>query len=136
MIDPPRDPADRLLVALLGWPPLGFALANVIGEATGCGRFAATCGGDVSGTATLAILVGQIAILSLLLVLPRLAVLLVGGTLAIAVAALPVALLLSAAGASQEPGIAGRVLVEVLAVAWIVGVLIAIRRRARAPVPA
>jgi curved DNA-binding protein CbpA len=135
LLDPPRGPADRLIVALLAWPPLGVALATVVGELTGCVRFAATCTGDMPSTATLAIVLGQMAILGLLIAIPRLAALAVGGTLAVAAAAGPVALLLTAAGASRDPSAAGRVLVEALAIAWIVGLGLAIRRRIRAPVP-
>ena len=33
----------RIGLALVGWPPIGVAIATIAGEVTGCGRFAATC---------------------------------------------------------------------------------------------
>ena len=60
---------QRLLVALLAWPPLGFAAGFMIGELTGCDRAAVTCGDAES----LAPWVVQPAIVVLLLLLPRLA---------------------------------------------------------------
>jgi len=134
LLDPPHPPPERALLALLGWPPLGLAVATLVGEATGCGRFAAICTDSAATTATAGILLSQFAILAVLAALPRVASLAVGGTLAMIVVALPAAIILTAAGGSREPGVAGRVLIEVMAVAWVVGVGLAIRRsRAGSP---
>src|SRR5207247_4448676 len=40
--------ARRVVPILLGWPPLGFVLAALLGELTGCGRFSAGCS-DAAG---------------------------------------------------------------------------------------
>jgi hypothetical protein len=130
LLDPPWPPTERGLLALLGWPPIGIGVAMVVGQLTGCGRFAATCGEAVAGSATVAILIGQLAILAVLLAFPRLAAVAVAGTLTIIVTALPATVVLSAAGASREPGVAGQVLLGLMAIAWLVGVGLGFRRRA------
>jgi hypothetical protein len=129
LLDPANRPADRFLVALLAWPPVGLAVATVAGEVSGCGRFAATCSEASSSSVTVAVLAGQVAILAVLVALPRLATLFVAGTLAVLVAALPAAAMLSLAGGSRPSGVAGRLLVEIMTVAWLAGVVLAVRRR-------
>lgn len=131
LLEPGQRSADRAIIALLGWPPIGLAIATLAGEITGCGRFAAACGDTTATSVTIAVLLAQFFILALLVAAPRVAALSVGGTLAIVVAAVPVALLLSAGGASRDPATAGRILVEIMVLAWLVGVALAIRRRRR-----
>jgi hypothetical protein len=118
---------SRIALALVGWPPIGLGLAFVLGELTGCGRFAATC---VDGFA-LSTWLGQLAILVALLVIPGLATVAAVGTVATLAAALPIAVLLSAAGGSRDPGSAGAVLGASLAIAWAAGVGLAVVRRSR-----
>jgi hypothetical protein len=114
-------------LALLGWPPLGFALATFISEASGCGRFAASC----VETFDFGTWVGQLAILGLLLVVPRLASISAIGTVAMLAAAVPGAVLLSATGGAQNREAAVGFLTAVLIGAYVIGVIAAVVRVAR-----
>ena len=116
----------RLGLALLGWPPLGVAAATAIGESTGCGRFAASCS-EVFSPGTWIV---QIAIVLLLLALPRLAMWSAVGTLVALAAAIPTAVVLSAGGGSRQPDASAGVLLAVLGLAYVAGVACAIARRA------
>ena len=90
----PVTPAGRLGLALLGWPPLGVAVATAIGESSGCGRFAASCA-EVFSPGTWIV---QVAIVLLLFALPRIAGWSAVGTLVALAAAIPTAVALSAGG--------------------------------------
>lgn len=121
------DPVRRIGVALVAWPPIGLAAAAAIGEVTGCSLYAATC----SGTDTLLPWLAQAAILGLLLLLPALARLLAGGTVAVLLALVPVTAFLLVVGGAGEPE-AGFALAFLLGVAWILGVagsVVSARRR-------
>ena len=106
-------------MALLAWPPLALVTTVAIGEETGCGRFAASCG-EVSSPGTWIVLA---AIFLLLLALPRVAAWLAHGTLATAVIGIPTAIVLSAGGGSRVPETSAAFLTTVLAIAWVAGVL-------------
>jgi hypothetical protein len=116
----------RLLRAVIAWPPLGIAAAAVIGEATGCAAFEATC----TAPADLYPWFAQAAILLALLALPAIARVLAGGTVAVALLALPVAAALSASGASYDRTYGPAALIAVLAVVWALGVGAVVLRRA------
>jgi curved DNA-binding protein CbpA len=117
----------RAAIALLGWPPLGFAFATFISEASGCGRFAASC----VDTFDVGTWVGQLAIIGLLLALPRLASISAIGTLVMLAAAGPAAIFLSATGGAREREAAAALLTVLLVVAYLAGVVIALARAAR-----
>jgi curved DNA-binding protein CbpA len=121
----PTTPAGRLGLALLGWPPLGVAVATVIGESTGCGRFAASCA-EVFSPGTWIV---QVAIVLLLFALPRLAGWSAVGTLVALAAAIPTAVALSAGGGSRQPEASAGVLLAVLGLAYVAGVAWAIAHR-------
>ena len=123
---PPGFPT-RAAIALLGWPPLGFAFATFVSEASGCGRFAASC----VDTFDVGTWVGQLAIIGLLLALPRLASISAIGTLVMLGAAVPAAVLLSATGGAREREAAATFLTIFLVTAYVVGVVIAVARTAR-----
>jgi curved DNA-binding protein CbpA len=123
---PPGLPS-RAAIALLGWPPLGFAFATLVSEASGCGRFAASC----VDTFDLGTWVGQLAIIGLLLAIPRLASISAIGTLVMLAAAGPAAVLLSATGGAREREAAATLLAVLLVVAYLVGVIFAVARTAR-----
>jgi hypothetical protein len=123
---PPGFPT-RGAIALLGWPPLGFALATFISEASGCGRFAASC----VDTFDFGTWVGQLAIIGLLLAVPRIASISAIGTLAMLAAAGPAAVILSATGGARQREAAAAFLAVVLVAAYLVGVVIAVARAAR-----
>ena len=116
----------RLLRAVVAWPPLGIAAAAIIGEATGCAAFEATC----TAPADLYPWFAQAAILLALLALPAVARILAGGTVAVAVLAFPVAAALSASGASYDRTHGPAALIAVLAVVWALGVGAVLLRRA------
>ena len=110
------------MLALLGWPPLGVATATLIGESTGCGRFAASCG-EVFSPGTWIV---QIAIVLLLLAVPRLAAWSAVGSIVALAAAIPTAVALSAGGGSRQPETSAGVLLAVLGLAYVAGVAWAI----------
>jgi hypothetical protein len=114
----PTTPTGRLGLALLGWPPLGVAVATAIGESTGCGRFSASCA-EVFSPGTWIV---QVAIILLLLALPRLAGWSAVGTLVALAAAVPTAVFLSASGGSNAPEASAGLLAAVLGVAYVGGV--------------
>jgi hypothetical protein len=121
------DPVRRFGIALVAWPPIGLAAAAAIGEVTGCSAYAATC----SGTDTLLPWLAQAGILGPLLLLPPLARLLAGGTVAVLLALVPVTAFLLVVGGAGAPE-AGFALAFLLGVAWILGVagsIVAARRR-------
>jgi hypothetical protein len=117
----------RAAVALLGWPPLGFAFATFVSEASGCGRFAASC----VDTFDVGTWVAQLAIIGLLLALPRLASISAIGTLVMLAAAGPAAIFLSATGGAREREAAAALLTVLLVAAYLIGVVIALARAAR-----
>ena len=114
---PTDDPVRRLGLALVAWPPLGLAAAAAIGEITGCSIYSADCG----GTEPLLPWLAQAGILGLLLLLPPIARLLAGGSVAVLVALVPVTGFLVVVGAAGAPQ-AGFALAVLLAAVWLVGV--------------
>ena len=124
---PGDDPIRRLGLALVAWPPLGLAAAAAIGDVTGCTTYAAACSGSDSLLPWLA----QAGILGLLLLLPPLARLFVGGTIAVLLALVPVTAFLVVVGAGGAPQ-AAFALGTLLAAAWIGGVAYAARGSSRA----
>jgi curved DNA-binding protein CbpA len=122
----------RVVRALIGWLPIALGLGWLIGELTGCGRFAATCDGsaDPIGLAL------QLAVLALLLAVPMLASLTTMAALTVLGASLVAALILSATGSAADGDSRRAALGFVLVVAWVVGFGAAIWRRLRTtPVP-
>ncbi len=123
-------PFRRAILALVAWPPLGIAAAALIGAATGCAAFSATC----TGSATLYPWLAQLAILLALALLPSVARLLAGGSAAVVVFAFPVAAALSASGASYDRVYGPASLMGILAVVWLGGVVVmSIRLRRSRP---
>jgi curved DNA-binding protein CbpA len=114
---PADDPIRRLGLALVAWPPIGLAAAAAIGEITGCAAYSAECGGSDMLLPWLA----QAAILGLLLLLPPLARLFVGGTIAVLLALVPITAFLLVVGAGGAPQ-AALALAALLALAWLGGV--------------
>jgi DnaJ-like protein len=130
-LGPLDGPGGRIALALVGWPPIGVALATIVGEVTGCGRFAASCVAPLGVGTWLA----QLAIIAFLLALPSVAAVAAVGTLAALAAAVPTAVALSATGGSREPVASATVLAVVLGAAWFGGVAIAVVRRRRPRLP-
>ncbi len=122
----------RVVQAIVGWLPLALGIGWLIGEMTGCSRFAASCDGTTS--AVLQPIVA-VALLGLLLLVPRLAALAASGAVAIVVAAVPTALILSATGDAAEVQARATALGVTIVIAWLVGVGVAVVRRLRTMPP-
>ena len=73
----------RIVRAIVGWTPIAIAIGWIIGEMTGCGRFAATC----DGSSEPLVLGLQIVTLAILLVVPALAALATIATMTVSAAA-------------------------------------------------
>jgi hypothetical protein len=111
------DPLRRLGPALIAWPPLGLAAAVAIDEVTGCAAYAASCGPAEPMLPWLA----QAVILGFMLLLPPVTRLLVGGSIGVLLALVPVTAFLVAVGGAGAPQAAG-VMAVLLAAAWVAGV--------------
>jgi hypothetical protein len=117
----------RAARAVIGWLPIAFGVGWVVGELTGCGRFAATC----DGSADPLVLILQLGVFAVLLVVPVLASIATMAALALVSAAIVAALVLSATGSAADGDSRRVALGAVLVVAWVVGVAIAVMRRLR-----
>ena len=126
-----RSPAARLVLALIGGVPIALWLAWLLGELTGCGRFAATCEPQVVTAAWVA---GFVLVVALVL-LPAAAAVLVAGALGALVAAIPATVFITATGGARMPDESGVVLGIALIVGWLGGVILATNRWVRRPAP-
>ncbi len=117
----------RLIQVIVGWLPIVIGADWLVGELTGCGRFAATCDG---GARALTPIMAVVAFAVLLLV-PRLAALAAAGAIAIIVAAVPTTLLLSATGSAATAEARNAALGVVVVIAWVVGLVIGLARQMR-----
>ncbi|HEU0244262.1 MAG TPA: J domain-containing protein [Candidatus Limnocylindrales bacterium] len=106
----------RLVLALVGWPPLGYAVGTLISTLTGCAALSPSCPEPL----TMAPLVVQpLVVAGLFLVPPAAAVAAFAAVLAFAVA-LPVAAVLSV-GSLPESRVGAPVLGVLVAVAYVAG---------------
>jgi hypothetical protein len=121
-IRPPRTLSGRLVAAIFAWPLVGGLLSVAVQESSGCGRFAASCPA-LSAPGTWLLLV---AILVLLIALPRVASWLVTGSIAAFVAGAAAAVALSAGGGTALPDVSAPILGSVVIVAYVAGVIYAI----------
>ena len=121
-----RDPLGRLGLALVAWPPLAIAIATIVGSLTGCAEFSATC----TGAAPMLPWLGQVLLLGVLLLAPPLSRALAMGTLGVLIALVPITAVLVAFGGGFDPR-GGPVLADLLAAAWLVGVVFGIVSRTR-----
>jgi hypothetical protein len=133
LLDPraTRSPAARIGMALAGGVPIGLWLAWLLGELTGCGRFAATCEPQVVTAAWVA---GFVLVVALVL-LPAAAAVLVAGALGALIAAIPATVFITATGGARMPGESGAVLGVALIVGWLAGVILATNRWVRRSAP-
>ena len=122
----------RVIRAVIGWLPIALGLGWVVGELTGCGRFAATC----DGSADVWLLGLQVAALIVLLLVPALASVATMAALTVFAASVATAFILSATGGAADSDSRRAALGIVLLLAWLGGLSIAIGRRLRAlPAP-
>ena len=118
----------RVIRAFVGWLPVALGIGWIVGELTGCGRFAATCDPAVDP----AILVVQGAALAGLLLAPWLAAVAAGAALTLLAVAVAVTLILSATGTAADEGSRRAALGGLLLLAWLAGLAIGIAQRVRA----
>jgi hypothetical protein len=118
----------RLARALVGWLPIALGLSWMVGEMTGCGRFAATCDDGLSGPL---LFVLQILAFVLLLAIPVAASIATMAALTLLAAAVVASLVLSATGGAADGDSRRAALGLILLLAWLAGLAIAVVRRAR-----
>ncbi len=116
------DPRWRLLLALVGWPPIGFAVGTLLSTITGCASYSASC---ADALPLLPIAVQPVVIAVLFLVVPVAATAAFASLVALAVS-LPVAAVLSV---GTDPGsrVGAPVLGVAVAVAYLSAVVAAVR---------
>ena len=114
-----RNWRSRLLLALLGWPPLGVLAVSVIGNATGCATFSVAC----QPPDDLLPVVTGIILFGLLLAIPALARLSAAGSITIALTAVPVAAFVLRSIAPADAGSSAGVALVILGLAWVAGML-------------
>ena len=119
---------SRVARALVGWLPIALGIGWIVGESTGCGRFAATC----DGMADPFVILAQAAVLAVLLLIPTLASVAAAASITWLGAAVVAALILSATGGAAGGDSRQSALGTVLLVAWLIGVVIAVVHRVRA----
>ena len=118
----------RLARALIGWLPIALGLSWMAGEMTGCGRFAATCDDGLAGPLLLLL---QVLAFVLLLAIPAAASIATMAALTLLAAAVVASLVLSATGSAADGDSRRAALGLILLLAWLVGLTIAVVRRAR-----
>ena len=126
MFDPRtrRRPAARLALALAGGIPICLWLVWLLGELTGCGRFAASCEPRAVGVAWL---IGLVLVGALVL-LPAIAAVLAAGAAGALTVAVPATFILAATGGARVPDQSALVLGVVLMGGWLVGVSVTTSR--------
>jgi hypothetical protein len=117
----------RLVRAVLGWVPVALGIGWIVGEVTGCGRFAASCDPAVMPLTA----AGQGIVLVALLAVPEVAAIAAGAALVLLGAAVGATLILSATGTAADEGSRRAALGALLLVAWLSGFAIAVVRRLR-----
>ena len=113
--------------AVAGWAPIALGLSWLVGELTGCGRFSAAC----DPAAPPLMLVAQLAVLAVLLLVPRLASVAVVGAVGTLVAAIPGALVLASMGGASDTSSSRTVLAVVLVGGWLAGIGVGLVREIR-----
>lgn len=117
----------RTVRAVLGWIPIALGIGWLVGELTGCGRFAATCDPSVAPLTA----VGQGIVLIALVIVPEVAAIAAGAAIVLLAAAVGATLILSATGTAADEDSRRAALGALLLVAWLSGLAIAVVRRLR-----
>ena len=123
-----RDARWRLVLALVGWPPIGYAVATLLTEATGCAAFSASCPDPVP---VITLAVQPLVVMGLFAVAPAAAVAAFAAIVALAVA-LPVAAILSV-GSGPDSRVGAGLLGFAVAGAYLVGLAVGTNAVWRAP---
>ena len=129
-----HDRRWRLLIALVGWPPIAVAMGSLVLDSTGCSSYAASCPDGIRGP----LLAAQLLVLAVLYLVPLAAAVAAFASLGALAIALPVATILSVGSGPRAPATA-----SLLALAVVVAYLVAFAgaawrlwRPARPPDPA
>jgi curved DNA-binding protein CbpA len=109
----------RWLFALIGWPPIGWAVGTLLTTVTGCAGFSATCPAPVPA---LSLLIQPFIVAGLVLV-PPLAALAAFGAIAALAAAVPLAAVL-AVGTSPDSSVGAAVLGVLVSAAYLVALVL------------
>jgi hypothetical protein len=121
---------QRVLLALIAWPPIGYAVGAAINGATGCDRFSASCSPEASVLGWLV----QPAIIALLLLVPAIARPAAVASISVGIGAVIGATILSIAGGAKDPThSAYTLLIAILIMAYAVGLIGALSGRIRLP---
>ncbi len=121
----------RVLLALVAWPPIGYAIGGLVSAATGCARYSASCPEAVP----VALILAQPAIVAALYAVPPAAAVAACAALAALAVALPSGAILSV-GALPQPVVEPFVLGIVVAVTYGIGLVAAAVRLWSGPRPA
>jgi len=113
--------------AVIGWLPIAFGIGWLVGELTGCGRFAASC----DGAATPFVLLMQGLLLALLVLIPALASIATLAAMTLLGAAIITSLVLSATGGAADSTARQLTLGSVLLISWLAGLAVGVGRRLR-----
>ena len=114
-----RDVRTRLVLAAVGWPPIGVIAASVISQLTGCASFSVAC----EPPDDLLPLAAGAVLYALLVAVPMLARLSAAGTIAIIVTAIPVTAFVVRPEAPQGTGVDTALALAILLLAWLVGMV-------------
>jgi hypothetical protein len=114
-----RDIRTRLLLAAIGWPPLGVIAATIISQATGCASFSVAC----QPPDDLLPLVAGAVLFAVLVAIPVLARLSAAGTIAILLTAIPVAAFVVRPDAPSDGSANAVLALAILTFAWLAGML-------------
>ncbi len=120
----------RMLLAFVGWIPLAVGLSAASTSLPACGGAATLCGDPLAGGG---IWLVHLAIVAILLAVPRLAWITASGSLAFLAAGLLGAPALLALGGARTPEGTSAALSVVLVVAWLAGVGFALSGRLALP---
>ncbi len=108
----------RLLIALIGWPPLGYALGALLSDVTGCASFSASCPEPLPAV----LLLAQPLVIAGLYAAPVLAAIVAFAALVAITVAIPVAAVLSV-GSLPRAEVEAAVLAVLVLVAYVVGLI-------------
>ncbi len=131
-LDDDRPPIGaRVGRAVIGWVPIAVGLGWLAGEASGCGRFAATCDPAFAPATWIA----QVVLLGFLILLPWAARITAVATIATLATVFPASVLLFATGDPEGMAAGRSILAVLMVVAWLAGfgfgVVRDVRRRTR-----
>ncbi len=123
--------AWRLVIALIGWPPIGYAISSLVSDGTGCSGYTAACPQEVPAL----LVIAQLLVIAALYAVPVVAAVAAFASLAALAVALPVAAILSVGSGPRAagPAILLQIAVVVAYLAGFAGAAWRLWRRPRPP---